>query len=397
MVTHSITGGLVHLSGNPIQITLTSPISLENFGKLNRKLCIKVSCDALLGSPFVEEIAPIINGFSLDSVFDISGFIDQPVTYYFDFPAVGVVTAHPKLAFTVSIDIGEVWTDLSGDRHVAWNNLSTNNTLTVIKGKLRPYELGILNDSGKSFASEYIDGGKFLTHLPNKQVVSPTQSVKLWYLSRWTNIHNAQWNLSIATDLSIDHFFTSGEVILNPISGLLEFSVNPAFIGFNMGPGEKFISYTFWLSDSDGDISERRSYIIDNTYYEKAFSFIYVNPLSGVDSIWLTGQYSEGLKTESEVAYRTVPVSSGSKVASQIAISSGSQRSWELNSGPKSQTEILALRDFLSAKQCWMVDPNPELLGQKLIPVNIEPGDHKLFDSAEDIQSLNLKITEAHR
>jgi hypothetical protein len=394
MLTHSITGGLVHLSGNPIQIKLSSPISLDNLGKLNRKLCIKVSCDALMGSPFVEEIAPIINGFSLDSVFDISGFIDQPVSYDFDFPAVGVVTAHPKLAFSVIIDIGEVWTDLTGNRQVQWNNLSENNTLTVIKGQLRPYELGILNDSGKSFASEYIEGGKFLTHLPNNQFVSPTQIVKLWYLSRWNNIHNAKWNLSIATDLKVAHLPKSGECILNPISGLLEFSINAAFIGFNIGAGENMVSYTFWLSDSDGDISERRSYLVDNTYYEKAFSFIYVNQLSGVDSIWLTGPYSEGLKTETEIAYRAVPVLSGSKVASQIAISSGSQRTWELNTGPKSQIEILALRDFLSAKQCWMVDPADS---QKLIPVNIEPGDHKLFDSGEDIQNLDFKILEAHK
>jgi hypothetical protein len=392
-VQHEITGGLVHLSGNPIQVRLSTFPDFD-LGKLNRKLCVKVSCDNLMGSPFVEEIAPIINGFSLDSVFDISGFIDQPVTYDFDFPSIGVVTAHPKLAFTVTIDIGEVWTDLSGNRQVQWNNLATNNTLTVIKGKLRPYELGILNDSGKSFASEYIEGGKFLTHLPNNQLVSPIQIVKLWYLSRWTGIHIAQWNLSIVTDLSIDHFFRSGEAILNPISGLLEFSINPYFIGFNFGPGENMVSYTFWLSDLEGDISERRTYIVDNTYYEKVFLFLYVNPLSGVDSIWLTGQYSEGLKTESEIAYRTVPVLSGSKVASQTTISSSSQRSWELNTGPKSQTEILALRDFLSAKQCWMVDPADS---QKMIPVNIEAGDHKLFDSGEDIQNLDLKILEAHR
>ena len=384
-VTHSITGGLVHLSGNPIQITLTA-----SSARITHKLAVKVTCDDLMGSPFVEEIAPK----NLISVFDISGFIDQPVTYDFDFPAVGVVTAHPKLAFTVIIDIGEVWTDLAGNRQVQWNNLTTNNTLTVIKGKLRPYELGILNDSGKSFASEYIEGGKFLTHLPNNQVVSPTQIVKLWYLSRWTSIHNAQWNLSIATNLSIDHFFMSGEVILNPVSGLLEFSINPVFIGFNIGPGENLVSYTFWLSDSGGDISERRSYMVDNTYYEKAFLFIYVNPLSGIDSIWLTGQYSEGLKTESEVAYRAVPVLSGSKVASQTILSSSSQRTWELNTGPKSPAEILALRDFLTSKQCWMVDPADS---EKLIPVNIEPGDHKLFDSGEDIQNLDIKIWEAHQ
>jgi hypothetical protein len=89
-----------------------------------------------------------------------------------------------------------------------------------------------------------------------------------------------------------------------------------------------------------------------------------------------------------------VPVLSGSKVASQTTISSSSQRTWELNTGPKSQSEILALRDFLTSKQCWMVDPVND---QKLIPVNIEPGDHKLYDCGEDIQNLDIKILEAHR
>src|SRR5664279_6347248 len=126
LVTHEITGGLVHLSGNPIQITVTA-----SGVKPNHKLAVKVTCDALMGSPFVEEIAPK----NLISVFDISGFIDQPVTYDFDFPAVGVVSAHPKLAFSVTLAIGEVWTDTAGNRQVSWNNLSTNNSLTVIKGK----------------------------------------------------------------------------------------------------------------------------------------------------------------------------------------------------------------------------------------------------------------------
>ena len=73
MVTHTISGGLVHLSGNPIQITITANPDLDlDLGKTNRKLCLKVSCDKLMGSPFVEEIAPSFNGFGFDSVFDIS-------------------------------------------------------------------------------------------------------------------------------------------------------------------------------------------------------------------------------------------------------------------------------------------------------------------------------------
>ncbi|HAQ21728.1 MAG TPA: hypothetical protein DCR40_21235 [Prolixibacteraceae bacterium] len=386
-VTHSITGGLVHLSGNPIQITLTADAV-----KANHKLAVKVTCDALLGSPFVEEIAP--NRPNLQSVFDISGFIDQPVNYNFDFPAAGVANPHDLLAFHVTLDIGEVWTDLNGDRQVEWMGISGNNQIRVIKGKLRPYELGLLNDAGKSFFSEYITGGKFLTHLPNYQKVAPHQIPLLWYLSRWTENHAVTANFKVETDNKVGHIPMTQDFTLWEITGLVDFAVQPAHWGFQTDPGELIQSYEFWLSDVTGDISEHRTFLVDNEYYEKSFLFYYVNPLSGVDCIWLTGPYSEGLKTESEIAYRAVPVLSGSKVASQTTISENSQRSWELNTGPKSAGEILALRDFLSAKQCWMVDPAN---GQKLIPVNIDPGDHKLFDSGEDIQNLDIKILEAHK
>lgn len=383
-VSHEITGGLVHLSGNPIQITLTA-----NAARINHKLALKVICAALMGSPFVEEIAPK----NLVSVFDISGFIDQPVAYEFDFPATGKVSAHEALAFVVSIDIGEVWTDSNGDRQELWMGISTNNQLRLIKGKLRAYELGLLNDDGKNFNSEYISGGRFLTHLPNDQVVSPNQMIKLWYLSRWTGNHEATLNLSITTDLKIARIPITEE--LNLIgNGLFEFSVNPEFIGYHIGSGENILSYTFWLSDSEGDISERRTFRIDNAWYEKVFFFYYVNPLSGVDCIRLTGEYLESLKTESEIAYRATTVLSSSKVASQILLSSTSQRAWELNTGPKTRLEILALRDFLTAKQCWMVNPDST---QKLIPVTIESGDHQLFDSTEDIPNLTVKIVEAHK
>jgi hypothetical protein len=386
-VTHSITGGLVHLSGNPIQITLTASAV-----KANQKLAVKVICDALMGSPFVEEIAP--NRPGLQAVFDISGFIDQPVAYNFDFPATGVANPHDLLAFHVTLDIGEVWNDLNGDRQVDWMGITANNQIRVIKGKLRAYELGLLNDAGKSFFSEYITGGKFLTHLPNYQKVASHQIPLLWYLSRWTENHAVTAHLKIETDHQAGPLTMTQELTLWDITGLVDFAVQPAHWGFQPGPGERILGYEFWLSDAAGDISEHRTFLVDNRYYEKSFLFYYVNALSGIDCIWLNGPYSEGIKTQSETAYRAVPVLSGSKVASQTTVSSGSQRSWELNTGPKPATEILALRDFLSAKQCWMVDPFNE---KKLIPVTIEPGEHKLFDINEDIQNLDIKILEAHR
>lgn len=384
-VTHTISGGNVHLSGNRIQVILTGT-------NPQYKLAIKITCASLFGSPFEDEIKPDVN---LNAEFDISGYFDQPVDYTFDYPGGGKVTAHSALAFVAYIDIGEVYIDSNGDRQVSWAGI--NETIRVLKGKLRPYELALLNDDRKSFASEYIDGGKFLTHLPNNQVVDLHQLIKLWYLSRWETNHDCVLKFRCETDDKVAHLPIEENVTLYS-SGLFEFSMNPDHIGYYPAPGAKIIAYNFWLTETDAnggaDISERRRFVIDLKYHEKTYYFYYVNPLSGIDCIRLTGEQKEGISTTVETAYKPAPVASGSKIPEIKTISAGSQRTWEINTGRKSRDEMLSLRDFLDSKQRWMIDPDND---QKVIPVYIEGADHLLSDSMEDLQKLSVKILEAFK
>lgn len=404
----TIPGGAVQLSGNPIQIIVTTTAEAMT-GKTNFKLALKVTCAALMGSPYIEEIAPL----ALVSKFDISGFADQPVAYDFDYPAINKATNHTALSFAVTIDIGEVWTDANGDRQVTWAGITTNNVIRVLKGKLRPYELALLNEAGKTFASEYVEGGKFLTHMANNQVVAPLQEMKLWFLSPWATNKQILLNLEIETDppMAVDpsdgeifnYIFQFTETVLI-LNALFEFTINPTFMGFDVPPGShapagtKILAYSFWISNYPGDAafeSERFRFVVDNSYHEKAFIFYYVNPLSGVDCIRLTGEYSENLKTESEAAYFPVAVGSGTKVASMKTISASGQRSWEINTGVKTPDEMRALRDFLEAKERWMVDPE-RLTYSKLIPVYLEGGEYLQFDSMKDLQDFEIKVFEAH-
>jgi hypothetical protein len=389
-VTHTITGGLVHLSGNPIYITLTA-----SSARFNHRLALKVTRTTLqgvelMGSPSVEEIAPK----NLVSVFDISGLVDYPAEYKFDYPATGAARPYDLLACRVTIDIGEVWTDTNGKRQESWQNIASNHQLRVIKGKLRQYELSVLNESGKSFASEYINGGKFLTHLPNFQKVGPNHIPRLWYLSRWTSNHNITAHLKFQTTNKVAHMPITQDFVLYDITGLVEFAFSPRHWDYYLDSLEQIESYEFWLTDSGGDISERRTFLVDNGYYEESFTLYYVNPFSGIDMIWLTGQHSAGIKIESETAYRPVSAGSGTKVASLKTISATSQRTWEINTGVKTRAEMDALRDFLEAKECWLVDPQNV---NRLIPVVVENGDKTLYDSAEDIHHLSIKLQEAHR
>ena len=385
-VTHTITGSNF-LTGNPIQITITASDT-----RTSHKLALKVTCKSmgnieLQGSPYIEEIAPN----NRISVFEISGLVDFPAEYKFSYPPVGAVTEN-DVTHKISFDIGEVWTDDQGERQEEWTT-PAENTFKVIKGRLRAHELALLNDQNKTFDSEFVQGGKFLTHQPNMQRVSPSHIPMLWYHGRWFGSHSISIHLKIA--------FIDGEpVTLNQdhtiwdITALVGFVFSPRHWDYYVGMDSNIASYEFWVSDSGGDISEHRTYIVDHKNYEQSFTFFYTNPLSGIDMLWLTGEYTQGLKSESETAFRPVPIGSGSKVASIKTVSVIGQRSWEINTGFKTRQELLAMRDFIESRERWMVDPENN---NCLLPVMIESGEFSLYDSMEDLQNLELQILEAHR
>lgn len=391
-VSYAITGGLTHLSGNPIQITLTASAA-----KTNHKLLLKVTCKTmggvdLVGSPFIEEIMPK----NLVAVFDISGIVDYPAEYGFTYPIGGACGPHDLLATKVTFEVGESWTDSNGDYQEEFTPASE--TLKVLKGKLRQYELGLLNEANKSFASEYIEGGRFLTHQSDYQKVSPQQICMLWYLGRWTDSHAITLNLKVVTDKR-EYLITQAHTIWD-ITGLIELEFSGPFWGVYDNPawqwGEKLLTYEFWISDGNApggaDVSERRHYVIDNTFYEHN-EFVYaVNPLSGIDQYWFTGEVKEGVTTTSETAVRPVPVGAGTQAPSIRTISINGYRTWEINTGWRSKDEMLALRDLLESRDTWIVDKT----ANKLLPVIIEAGDFTLYDSTQDIQNLAIKLKEAH-
>jgi len=243
-VIHEVTGGLVHLDGNPIQITLTASAA-----RLNHKLALKVSVTNLLGvelpiQPAPEEIAPL----NLVSVFDISGLVNYPATFYFDYPAIGAVYGN-EVAKLAVLQIGEVWTDENGDRQEEFHSPVADHTLRIIKGKLRPYELALLNELNTNFDQEWIQNGKFLTHLPNNQKVSPTHIPMLWYLSRWTTSRAISINLKVITSEMTRQAAQSHTIY--SITGLICFAFSPAHWDMILEPDEIVKSYEFWVNDAD--------------------------------------------------------------------------------------------------------------------------------------------------
>lgn len=390
-VTMQVPGGEVFLSGNPIRVVLTAGVLLTH-----HKLCLKIKCPAIMGYEAIEKIAP---GINRQAVFDISGLLDQPVSYLFNYPTTASSTAWENYLFEVTLDIGEEYVDVKGNRVVRWMNLSSGNTLRVAKGKLEAYDVALLNDAGESFYSHYVQQGRFLTWLSDNQVVWPYQEFKLWLISPYASDQAA------IIQTTIYHPGNRQSVWEVPFtlkgSALMEFTANPFYQGWMPTVGQLYTfmidSYTFVIKSAGGqNISEMRTFQVDNRYFDKHFILYYTNSLSGVDCIRLTGAYRQDLSTQMDNTYKPMPQGAGTRTASLTSVFNRRQRSWEINTGIKSRGEMLSLRELLSARECWLVDPDRVYPDRKLIPVYLEAGDYTLYDSLENIQHLDLKIFEAH-
>jgi hypothetical protein len=104
----------------------------------------------------------------------------------------------------------------------------------------------------------------------------------------------------------------------------------------------------------------------------------------------------KGYKTESVQAVRPFPSTGTAKYRTVIVAQRTGQRTWRINSGWKSKTEIEAMRDLLLSKQVWLLEDAPTYNSGTLHPVTIETSSTTLYNSQEDLYALDIEMSEAH-
>jgi hypothetical protein len=69
---------------------------------------------------------------------------------------------------------------------------------------------------------------------------------------------------------------------------------------------------------------------------------------------------------------------------------------WTLNTGPKTSTQMLHLRDLILADQIWLLYPSLNVSVYMIIPVNISEFNETLINRITNLWSAKLKVSEAH-
>ncbi len=379
--------GDVLLSGNPIWAEVAA---LKPAGATNYKILLRtVSTDsALVGSPFIQEKAPDDDDMAY---FNIQCFVDQPATYTFEYPQATKAIAHALLAFDITIEAGESYTDSNGDPQTVWSG--TTESHRILKGGLShdkmhdylPYRFydDFINDGG---------GTKFLTWLPDYSKISLTQPLKLWYIYPYST--------SKTLDIHYDVYYKNDAIVnktetvtLDP-DKLYEFNLSPELWNVDAQDNGHDIDYiTFDLIDSsDLGYSELRTFYLNTNYYEQNNYIFYKNSIGGVDCLWLTGKKTELHNSERTIATRTDNHSSYGNLnqPTKVVTTVSGHRGWNINTGYKSKAEIQHLRDFALSNQIWLAD------GEYLVPVYLDDKEKVLYDIDRNLDSLDIKIIEAH-
>ena len=383
-LTITIPDGDVQLTGNAVRVEIaggSAPGGSEEY-----KLLLKIiSTDSkLFGGPFIDAITPDSTG---KSVFDISGYVDQPVTAVFQWPLSGVVKDYATQAFNISLEAGERYIDSNDDLVETWSGVT--DTMQLLKGGISPRQVAALRDAGSNFYEKYILGGKWLTARPWGDFVHPTQPVKMWFLpasEATTNFRVKGYYNDGSTDTA------DTEVTLDP-DKLYEFNCNPAQNGLELEPtGKRMTHFDVSLVNE----SETRRFSFDWRYCERPVFLLFANTFGGVDDVFFSGTLKDGFVTQGEISERTPQQTDTVFTPTLLNLSRTGQNKWVVNTGFKDIPTLQFYRDLLVSKQAWYLYRNITQTSTNVIPVIIDPADITLFDRGNDLYEMEISFSEAH-
>lgn len=386
--TLTVPSGTFHLSGNPLWVLIsgaTVPALATNY----KVLCKVTSTDGvLIGGPFIDAKAPDESG---EALFDLSGYTDQPVEKVFEYPLTGGLNPYTDDTLDMTFTPGESYIDENGDLKENWGSASAGNY--VVKGGVGPRQLGKYNDDHSSFYADYVTGAKWLTYFPAVQTVAPFQPVKLWLLAAagGAKTLHIKGYYEDGSNYEYTHSHTLYQDIMHEINCLPYHADSTNLMPVKPG-SIKMLYYEVWFEG----LTSKMTYYVDHTYHEQCNYLFGLNSLGGVDCVWLSGEVSKGFKTESVQAVRPFPIDGTAKYRTVIVASRTGARSWKINTGWKSKTEIESLKDILLSKQCWLLEDFTGNGTGTLHPVTIENSSADLFNSDENMYALEIEMAEAH-
>jgi hypothetical protein len=382
-----ILNGSVQLTGNPAWINVTGASAPSGSSLYKLLLKVESTDDDIVGAPFVDAIPPNDEG---QAMFDISGYIDQPVTAKFQYPVSLPILGYTGQIFTVTVTPGESYIDEDGVLQENWGTASSE--IQFVKGGVSQRQLGMWSLSG-NFYGTYINGQKWLTLRPWGDFIHPNQPAKLYFVSKQSQTLNYE----------IKYYFDNGTsgtydtVAVLTDDAVHEFNCNPKFLSVDIQPTGKRVEYfDVRIRAGGNNYSDVRRFHYDWKFCERPYFLMFANSLGGVDDVYLAGFGQEKFVTEGTTVTKPAAYGANELEPTLIVPNRKGRNSWTINTGYKTASQMRHLRDLMLSRQAWLLYPNLAVSNYIVIPVIVEPGEQTIVDYLNDLHAMDIEITEAH-
>jgi len=245
---------------------------------------------------------------------------------------------------------------------------------------------------GNKFFTDYLTSTRqFLTWQPNNKYVDERQKEYLYYLVNFTPLPTKLqlWCMATYEDGSTE-LIKAAEI--GPVGQYRVYGMAVGYraLGLHLKT-KRTHSYQVYLTNQNGDtLSEVRSYIVDDIYYENPYYFLFRNSIGGYDTMRFTGEIEESLKSERQTASRFLTNQVGRDFRENYEISVASQREISIATGFLSEGPWL---DYLQE-----LERSPEayrLTETGMIPL-LNSGNQLLYyKKTEKLQAANFKFRYA--
>lgn len=394
-ISVTVLGGSLQLTGNPVEVKVSGGSAPA--GSTDYKLLLKVIDvdSSLLMPPVPDGIAPDSNG---EAIFDISGKVDQPVQLQFQFPVTTSSVAYDSLVFAIKVQAGESYIDSFGELQESWGPQSSE--FHLLKGGVSKRQIAIWRTAGTNFYTQYIAAKKFLTHRPWGDFVHPTQAVKLWFIP--SEATTVTYKVRCQYDDNTETSYTTSVSLTT--DKIYEFNCNPKYLnvpltvtGQETGITKRLFLFDVRLEKDNVAYSDEYRFHYDWRYCERPFFILFQNSIGGIDDVYLGGRGIDKFSLERTAV--TKPQARDARVYDPTIITPHSlgQNSWTINTGYKSISQMLHLRDMLVSRQKWLLYPNMPMTVYLIIPIIIDNSDSLLVDYSSDLHELDLEISEAEK
>jgi len=379
--TTTIPGGLIQLSGNPINVVGTTTTT----GKTMHRMLCRITCvdGAIPGGPWIDE-KPITAG---SATFDIHSIVDARFDYELSTDPTRLITEHELLAAAVTVEIGESYIDTDGDLVETWSNPEVPNTIVVIKGQLTDLEYSKMVQDGDTFADDYL-WFRFLTMKPYESQTLPTSIVKLFWIPSESGLMEIETVIAFS-DGSFTRKTSSYEDV-NP--SMYEIQLSTSLLSAPGDAGKTPVSFYVDV-DLNSEHSASRYILIDNGYYENKNEFYFINRLAGADLVVCTGDISETIKSEGSVY--SIGEQTVMKKGNRVMERGSFARSYKINTGFKTLQERRFLIEFLTSHTAWWKTElfgKPDADGFGLIPIIVVPGSFEIDTTSDDLKSIEFEF-----